>query len=201
MHRLQPARRGAHTSQVRVLRPLESYLLEAAAGTSERGRAPMERAASLAQWAFIENASTLTSAARHAYAASARAAPPHENASARGGVFSCAHAQESYLLEAVAGTSERGCAPRKRAVSLAQWASTEHASTPTSAARRAHGASARAAPPRKLLVGGCCRYVGARPCTDGEGRLTGTVGFHRECIDSNQRGAARTRRRRACCAP
>ena len=68
------------------------------------------------------------------------------------------------------------------------------------AARRTHAASERAAPPRMLFVGGCCRYVGARPCTEGEGRLAGTVGFHRACIDSNQRGAARTRRKCACCA-
>ena len=146
MHRLQPARRGAHTSQVPVLRPLESYLLEAAAGTSERGRAPMERAASLAQWAFIENASTLTSAARRAHAATARAAPPPEKESARGGDF--------FLCK---------CA-------------------------------------RKLLVGSRGCHIGARPCTEEEGRLAGTVGFHRACIDSNQRGAARARRKCACYA-
>ena len=129
-----------------MLRLLESYLLEAAAGTSERGRAPMERAASLAQWAFIENASTLTSAARHAHAASARAAPPPEKESARGGVI--------FL---------RTCA-------------------------------------KKLLVGSRGWHIGAQPCTEEEGRLAGTVGFHRACIDSNQRGAARARRKRAWCA-
>ena len=122
--------------------------------------------------------------------------------SARGGVIFCAHAQESYLLEAAAGTSERGRAPRKRAVSLAQWASTEHGSTPTSAAWRAHGASARATPSPKreravalsrvcarecrlLVVGGRGWHVRARPCSEGEGRLTGAVGFHRAGTDSN----------------
>ena len=52
---------------------------------------------------------------------------------------------------------------------------------------------------RLLLVGGRGCYARARPRTEGEGRLAGAVGFHRTLADSNQRGAARTRRKRACC--
>ena len=91
--------------------------------------------------------------------------------------------------------------------------------TPTSAAARAHVASARAAPPpereRARAVGAvrtCARsqvscscgarglHAGARPCTEGGGRPAGAVGFHRVKADSNQRGGARARRKRACCA-
>ena len=147
MDRLQPARHGGRTAQVRVLRllPRESArwrvrvcahanagcsLLEAAAGTSEHGRAPRERAVSLARWAFIGQGPTPTTR-RGARTQQARVLRP----------------LESYLLEAAAGTSERGRAPRERAVSLAQWAFIGHGPTPTSATRRAHTASARAAPP------------------------------------------------------
>ena len=136
--------RGGASSHVHAQ---ESCFLEAAAGTSVHGLAPRERALSLAQWASIEHEPTPTSAARHAHAASARGAPPPERDSVRGGAFFCAHAQESCLLETATDTSERGLAPRERAVSLAQWASIEHESTPTSAARRARTASARGAPP------------------------------------------------------
>ena len=136
MHRLQPARRGARTAQVRVLRllPRESArwrfrvcahanagcsLFEAAAGTSEHGLAPKERAVSLAQWAFIGQGPTPTTR-RGARTPHVRVLRPLPRARARGVAFvSCAHAQESYLLEAVAGTSERGRAPRERAVDLA----------------------------------------------------------------------------------
>ena len=114
--------------------------------------------------------------------------------------------------------SEHGRSPRERAIPLAQWASIGHGPTPTSAARRARAASLRAVlPPErksaravaffylrtcatKLLVGGRSWHVRARPCTEGEGRLAGAVGFHRAWVDSNQRSAARALRKRACCA-
>ena len=91
---LQSVRRGTRTPQARVLRllPRESTrwrargcaqanagcLLESAAGTSERGRAPREKAVPLAQCTSIRHGPTPISAARHAHAASARAAPPSE---------------------------------------------------------------------------------------------------------------------------
>ena len=233
MYRLQPARPGARTAQARVLRllPRESArwrvrvcahanagcsLLEATAGTSEHGRAPRERAVSLAQWASIGQGPTPTTR-RGARTPHVRVLRPLPRERARAvAFFSCAHAQESYLLEAVAGTSERGRAPRERAVNLAHWAFLEHEPTPTSAARRAHAASARTTSPseterarwryflrtcaRKLLVGSRGWHIGARPCTEEEGRLAGTVGFHRAWIDSNQRGAARARHKCACYA-
>ena len=192
MDRLQPARRGARTAQVRVLRllPRESArwrvrvcthanagcsLLEAAAGTSEHGRAPKERAVSLAQGPTP----TTRRGARTPHVRVLRPLPRERSRAMA--FFSCAHAQESYLLEAVAGTSERGRAPRERPVNLAHWAFLEHEPTPTSAARRAHATSARATSPseterarwryflrtcaRNLLVGSRGWHVGARPCT------------------------------------
>ena len=92
MVRLQPALRGARAPQVRVVRlfPRECVRwrvrvcahanagcsLEAVDGTSEQGRAPRERAVSLAQCASIGHGLTPTSATEYARAASARAAPP-----------------------------------------------------------------------------------------------------------------------------
>ena len=49
---------------------------------------------------------------------------------------------------------------------------------------------------RKLLVGDRGWHVGARPHTDGEGRLAGVVGSRGAWADYNQRGAARARRKR-----
>ena len=128
----------------------------------------------------------------------------------------CAHANAGYSLEATAGTSNHGLAPRERAISLGQWAFKGYGPTPISAARRAHAASARGAPPpereravarsrvrtgeRRVPVGGHGWHVGARPCSEGEGRLGGAVGFHRVWTDINQRGAARALRKRAWCA-
>ena len=108
-----------------------------------------EKAVSLAQWASIGQGPTPTSAARRAHAASARAAAPPKRESERGIAFSCSHAQNSCLLEAAAGTLERGRAPRERDVSLAQWASIGHTPAPTNAARQARTESARTAPPRE----------------------------------------------------
>ena len=53
---------------------------------------------------------------------------------------------------------------------------------------------------RRPLVGGRGWHVRARPCNEGEGRLACAVGFCRERTDSNQSGAARARRKRACFA-
>ena len=71
---------------------------------SEHGRSPRGVAVKLAQWAFIENEPTLTSAARRTRAASARAVlpPERERETVRNGYFSCAHAQVSCSLEAAA---------------------------------------------------------------------------------------------------
>ena len=134
---------------------------------------------------------------------------------ARGGVFPCAHVQAGCLLEAAAGTSERGRAQRERTVSLAQWAYIGHERL-QAAWRGARTPQARVLRllPREtapwrfflrtraswLLIGGRGWQNRARPCTEGEGRLTGAVGFHRTWANCNQRDAARARRKRACCA-
>ena len=122
----------------------------------------------------------------------------------------------SCSLEAAAGMSEHGRAPSEGGVSLAQFAFVRYGPTPTSAARRAHFASARAAyPPEgeravarmyvftrklRLLVRGRGWHVRAWPFTEGESRLAGAVGFHMAWADSNQRGEARTRCKRRCYA-
>ena len=83
-------------------------------------------------------------------------------------------------------------------------------------APRAHAASARAAPSperehaversrvctleRRLLVGDRGWHVGARPCTEREGRLAGAVGLSRARTGCNQHAASRARRKRACYA-
>ena len=152
-------------------------------------------------------------AQRGAHAPQARVLGLRPAEGVRWRVHVCAHSNAGCSLEAAADPSEHGRAPRERAVSLAQWGFVGYEPTPTSAARRAHAASARAAPPpereravarsrvrtleRRLLVRGRGWHVGARPCTEGKGRLAGVVGFHRAGDDSNQRGAARTRRKRA----
>ena len=131
------------------------------------------------------------------------------------------------LLEATASTFEHGLASRKRGFSLVQYPFAGHGSTTTSAARRARDASARAAPPphrqptqccasspqtanavarlrapreSRLLVGGRSWHVGAWSYTDEEGLLAGAVPFRRALADYNQRGTARARRKRTCCA-
>ena len=48
--------------------------------------------------------------------------------------------------------------------------------------------------------GGRGSHVGARPCAEGDGRPAGAVGFRSARSESRQRGAARTLRKRACCA-
>ena len=166
--------------------------------------------------AFIgARGSTSTSAAQRAHAASARAAPPPERESARWRFLLRTCARQLLVGGRGWHVGARPCTEGEGRLAgavgfIEAWP------TPTSAARRAHAASARAAPPpererarwrfflrtcaSKLLVGGRGWHVGARPCTEGEGRLAGAVGFHRAWADSNQRGAARARRKRACCA-
>ena len=53
---------------------------------------------------------------------------------------------------------------------------------------------------RRLLVGGHSWHVGARSCTEGERLFAGAVLFHMAWTDHSQRGMARARRKRACCA-
>ena len=169
----------------------------------------------LAQWASIGHGPTPTSAARRAHVASARAAVPLERESVHAVAlfFPLVHAQVSCSLESAAGMSEHGRAPRERAVPLPQWASIGHGPTPTSAARRAHVASARAALPleresvravaliflrtcaSKLLVGDRGWHVGTRPCIGPMGRFAGSVGFRKVWTDSNLRGARTTQAR------
>ena len=130
-----------------------------------------------------------------------------------GDVLPCIHAQADCSLEAAAGKAGCGRAPRERTVSLAQWVFIEHGPTSTSAAQRARSASARAAPPpervravarlrvrtrkRRLLVGGRCWHVGARPCTEGEGRIS-LVPFQMDLADRQVAAIYAVIRPRSC---
>ena len=79
-----------------------------------------ERGLSLVQWPSKGHGSTTTSATRRARAASARDAPPPERCK-RSGAIACAHTRKWAVLEAAAGTSEHGVAPKERGHSLVQW--------------------------------------------------------------------------------
>ena len=145
---------------------------------------------------------------------------PRESERARVAQFGLARARKSAArVEHAACTPEHGRAPRGAAVPPAQSASLGYGPTLTSAAGRAHVASACATPPpereRARARGAvrtcarsqvCCScgarglHAGARPCTEGGGRPAGTVGFLRVRADSNQRGGARARRKRVCYA-
>ena len=182
---------------------------------SKHGRTPTERAVPLAQCASIGYGPTPTST-EGARTSQARVLRLLLRESVRWRDRVCAHANSVCSLETAAGMSEHGHAPMERNVKLAQWAFMGYGTTPTTAAGRAHVASACAAPPPegeravlrsrvrthelRLLIGGRGWHVGAQPCTDGEGRPAGTVSFHRVQTSSNQRGGARARRNRAYCA-
>ena len=147
-------------------------------------------------------------------------ASSRERASARGGAVRLAHARKSAArVEHAAGTSEHGRAPRESgrpagAVGFHRvWADSNQRGGARARRKRACCASSRErASARGGAVLTCARtqvscscgargwHVGARPCTEGDGRPAGAVGFHRVWADSNQRGGARARRKRACCA-
>ena len=105
-----------------------------------------ERGLSLVQWPSKGHGSTTTSATRRARAASARDAPPPERCK-RSGAIACAHTRKWAVLEAAAGTSEHGVAPKERGHSLVQWPFIGCKPITTSAARRTRAASAHSAPP------------------------------------------------------
>ena len=158
---LQPPRRSAHTPQTRVLRllPRESArwrirvcahanagcLLEAAAGTSEQGRAPRERAVSMAQWASMGHGLTLVSGGA-ARARRKRACCASSRERVRGSAFACAHTRT------LAGRRRPRLARRSMSVHRGRGPSRWRSGLPTST-------------------------------------------YH-----SDQCGAARARRKRACCA-
>ena len=162
MERPQPARRGAHARQARVLRllPRESqrsgaqarymrkpaHEVDAMAGTWEHGLAPKNGGLSLVQCPSIGHGATTASAARRARAASARAAPPPRE-SQRSGAQARYTRKPTREVDAAAGTWEHGLAPKKGGLSLVQCPSIGHGATTAGAARRARAASARAAPP------------------------------------------------------
>ena len=77
-------------------------------------------AVSLAQWAFKEYGPTPISATRRTRMPLARVLCLLPRERARWRIRVRAHANTDCLLEAAAGTSEHGRAPRERAVSLAQ---------------------------------------------------------------------------------
>ena len=94
-------------------------LLETAAGTWEHDLVPKREAS---RWCsgLPKDMGRLQPARRGARAASARDAPPPERCK-RSGAIACAHTRKWAVLEAAAGTSEHGVAPKERGHSLVQW--------------------------------------------------------------------------------
>ena len=90
---------------------------------------------------------TITSATRRAHVARTCDAPPPETDRAHWRDRVCAHAQAGWSLQAAAGMSEHGLAPKEKSFSLMQCPFKEHEPTTTSAERRARSACARGAPP------------------------------------------------------
>ena len=187
---------------------------------SEHGRAPNEWAVSLAQRASMRYGPTPTTiVVRHgARTSQARVLRILLRESVRWRDREGAHVNTDFSLEAAAGMSGHVRSPRERAIPLAQWVLIGHGPTLTSATGRARAASTRSVLPpdreraravalfylrtcaTELLAGVRGWHVRARPFAEGEGRLAGAVGFHGAWVDSNQRGGAHTRCKRACCA-
>ena len=134
---------------------------------------------------------------------------------ARGGAFACAHSSAGSSLEAVADTSEHGCARGRgpsRWRSGLSWGMNRHQPARRGARMpRAHvlrllrreSAQWRVCVCKREcweLVGGRGGHVKARLSNEVAGLLAGAVGFNRTWTDLNQRGAARARRKRVCCA-
>ena len=128
----------------------------------------------------------------------------------------CAHANAGCLLEAATGTTKHGRALRERAVLLAKRAYVGHGPTPTSAARRAHAASERAAPPPRESTrwrvcvcahanAGCLLEAATVTTKHGRAPRERAVPLAKRAYlgrgaGSNQRGAARVRQKCVLCA-
>ena len=154
----------------------------AKAGACHHGLAPNERALPLARRPSRAGGSTLTRAARHARAASARAAPPPHSERARWCARMCAHAQ----ISRPCGTRPRpACGTTalyrtREAFSLVRRPFGFRGRISTRAARCARAASARAAsPPHRerapWLAHVCAHAQASRPCARRRGLVTTPV--------------------------
>ena len=173
----------------------------------------------MAWWAFIRHGPTPTNTVRRARTArSARAASqlPRESTGWRVQAAG-AHANAGCSLEVAAGTSEHGRAPREGGCLddvmgfHEAWSDSNQRGAVRTCRKRVCCVTARVRAcdgtfarvhicASKPLVGGCGWHVRARSCTEGDGRLSGVVGFRGPWTDSNQRGAVRARHKRAWCA-
>ena len=142
-----PKRQRAQARALRVARGA-GLALEVAAGTSHHGRAPEERGLSPAQCPF--EATGRPQPARHgARAQQARVLRLLPRDSERSARAARVTRGAGLALEAAAGTSHHGRAPKREASRRRSVLSYEHEPTTTSAARRARAASSSAAPPPK----------------------------------------------------
>ena len=91
---------------------------EVSAVTSHHGRAPKERAVSPVQHLSTRHEPITASAARRAREESSSAAPPPQRQRAPPRLRRASHA--ALMLEAIAGTSHHGRAPKERSISLSQ---------------------------------------------------------------------------------
>ena len=139
--------------------PPESRLRkeEDAARTSHHGLAPKERGLSLVQRPCAIYEPTTTSTARRARAARFRAAPLPQRQRAQLGINEAVPRvpRESRLRkeEAAASTSHHGLATKERGLLPMQCPSIAHASTTSSAVRRARAASSSSALIHKQALG------------------------------------------------
>ena len=110
----------------------------------------------------------------------------------------------------------RPCTEKERGLSMVQWPSIGHGVTITSVARSARcGKRARCASSERQraqcrnrvsahaqagYARGQGRRAAPRPCTERESPVASAATFYRRRVNSNPRGVARARGKRACCA-
>ena len=166
--------------------------LGSTAETSKRGRAPRERAVSLLQWTFVGHRPYPTSAARHARAASAGAAPPPDNFPVRTREQPLLVGGRCWQVRVQPCTEKEGRLARAVGFYRARADSNRHGAACTRRKRACCATSRdRACREQRMVVGGRGRHVGAWVCTAGEGRLVGVLCFHRgtDRVQQVRRGA------------
>ena len=116
---LPPPEKQPAQWRLRVGHAKAGCALEVIACKSHHGCAPQERGLPLAQCPAILRRTIATSAAQRARASSSRVLPPPESQPAQWRLRTC-HANSGSPLEAAAGTSYHGLAPKERCLSPVQ---------------------------------------------------------------------------------
>ena len=203
-------------ARLRARHPKACCVLEAGAGTSQHGLAPMERGLLMVRYRCIVRDPITTSAARRARVASVRAALRLERQLAQWRARASATrkpalrwrpqvARRSTVLRQSKEASRRRSALVMRVKRLQpsrHGARVSQACVLRLISRDSERSGALACSPLEslLCVGGRSWHVAARSCADGERPLDDVVPSHRARLDYNQRGTARACRKRAGCA-